>query len=928
MKNFHITFFLFVCFILRGPFLFAQVPVNNECEGAINLSNVVGINCSADRAYTNVGATPSTVTSVSCFTPNGADVWFKFTALRTDVRITVIGATTSAPGGTLRRPEVAIYNGTSCDDKTEFRCQRDLTGSNTVELYVGGIFPGSTYYIRVQGANAGTGTFRLCINNYNPPANISSDCATSAMLCDKSPFAVQSVTGAGTNTREMDGASCFSNGSAATNVESNSTWFKWTCQQSGTLTFTITPTNIDDDIDFIIYEMYNGIQDCNSRTIVRCMATGESPGVCKIHGPTGLRDGETDVTEPSGCTPSTGQNGFLRPLDMVAGRSYALVINNFSSTGNGFNIDFGGTGTFLGPEAKINFSKSSKRLCLGEDITYTDASSFAAGQIAKRAWRFGKDASVDTSSGAGPFKVFYKSPGWKAVVLTVTTDRGCQVTTILDSVFVDGFKYDSLVRQPTCDLGNNGMIRLRVTNCGRAPILYNWENTGFTTRDSLSNLQKGTYRVAITDSSRVYIDTFVFRVSPLEITLDTAFDAIKHPSCFGFQNGQVTLKPATGRAPYEYSWNGRPWTLDNTFSALGTGQISVNIRDANDCKGSFSFDIVAPPKLEVNIDTINISCFGLTNGKAVAKPAGGVGNYRINWSNGALGDTAVNLRKGNYNVTVFDKNDCMTASSVLINEPPQILLNATRIKAAKCYGDSTGELVVLGSGGTPPYRYSIDGVRFQSDSSFLKIPAKKYNVVVRDSTGCKTIYDVTVPQPPQLLVDAGPDVEIDLGYSATLRAVVVPTSKSVSYIWTPQDTTISCKDCATVIVTPIQTTTYRVSVKDSTNCTAFDEVLVRILKRRPVYIPNAFSPNGDGVNDFFTAYGNVAALRIKTMKVFDRWGELIFSGDNLPLGGDRLGWNGTFKDKDLTAGVYVYFFIIEFVDGEEVLFKGDVTLMR
>ncbi len=926
MKNFHIRFFLFTCLILRGGFLFAQVPANNECEGAINLPNVRGY-CSSNGAFTNLGATPSTVASVSCFSTNGADVWFKFTAIATDVRIAIVGATPTVPGGTLRRPEVAIYNGTSCTDKSELRCQRDVTGVNTVELYIGGIFPGSTYYIRVQGTNAGTGTFRMCVNNYNPPANISSDCPTSASLCDKSPFSVQSVVGAGVNTREMDGASCFiSGGGSGTNIETNSTWFKWTCLQSGTLTFTITPTNLDDDIDFIVYEMYNGIQDCNSRTIVRCMATGETPGVCKIHGPTGLRDGETDISEPSGCGP--GQNGFVRPLDMVAGRSYALVINNFSNTGNGFNIEFGGTGTFVGPEAKINFSKSSKKLCLGEDINYTDASTFSAGRIAKRQWRFGKDASVDTASGVGPFKVFYKSPGWKAVVLTVTTDRGCQVTTILDSVFVEGFKYDSLVRQPTCDLGNNGMIRLRVTNCGRAPILYNWENTGFTTRDSLSNLPKGTYRVAITDSSRVYIDTFVFRVSPLEIGLDTAVPAVKPPSCFGFQNGQITLKPVTGRAPYEYSFNGRPWTLDNALSALGEGQVTVNIRDANNCKGTFTFDVVAPPKLEVRVDTINISCYGLTNGKAIAKPAGGVGSYRINWSNGALGDTAINLRKGNYNVTVFDKNDCMTTTSVLINEPPQILLTATRIKPALCYGDSTAQLVVRGAGGTPPYRYSIDGVRFQSDSLFLKIPAKKYSVVVRDSTGCKTTYDVVVPQPPQLMVNAGEDLEIDLGYSATLRAIVVPTSKAVSYIWTPQDTTLNCKNCPTVTVTPFRTTTYRVSVKDSTNCTAFDEVLVRVLKRRPIYIPNTFSPNSDGVNDFFIAYGNVSTVRIKTMKIFDRWGGLLYDGQNLSMGGDRIGWNGTFNNKDVSAGVYVYMFLIEFIDGEEVLFKGDVTLMR
>ena len=364
------------------------------------------------------------------------------------------------------------------------------------------------------------------------------------------------------------------------------------------------------------------------------------------------------------------------------------------------------------------------------------------------------------------------------------------------------------------------------------------------------------------------------------------------------------------------------------LSALGSGPVTVNIRDVNNCKGSFTFDVISPPLLEINVDTINISCFGLTNGKAIAKPAGGSGGYRINWSNGALGDTAVNLKKGSYNVTVFDKNDCRADKSVFVNEPPQILLNIARIKPAKCYGDSTGELVIRGLGGTPPYRYSIDGVRFQTDTSFLKIPSKKYSIVVRDSTGCKTVFDTLVGQPPQLIVNAGVDIDIDLGFSTPLRSIVIPTSKLVSYVWTPKDTTMTCQTGPTAIVMPLQTTTYRVSVKDSTNCTAYDEVLVRVIKRRPIYIPNAFSPNNDGVNDFFTAFGNAAALRITTLKVYDRWGGLIYSGDNLPLGADRTGWNGLFNGKDLPTGVYVYFFIIKFIDGEEVLFKGDVTLIK
>jgi gliding motility-associated-like protein len=923
MKNKYVRFLAFCLFILRGLAVFAQ-PINDNCETAISIADPRNY-CSGATAFTNVGATTSTVSSVpACSSPNGADVWFSFRAVATDVRITIQGAIASAGVGTLVRPEAALFSGADCATLSEIASKCDATSVNIIDVYKGSITPGEVYYIRVQGAGGRKGTFKLCMVNYNAPANITSDCPTSAMLCDKSTISVASVTGSGTNTKELDDATCFGGG---TNLESNSTWFKWTCLQSGTLSFSIIPTNLTDDMDFAVYELPNGVSNCTGKILVRCMASGTTNGnTCALLGATGLRDSDTDIAEPSGCGLST-QNNWLKSLDMVAGKSYALGINNFTSTGNGFNLQFGGTGSFIGPDAKINFSKSSKKICLGEDIVYTDASSFANGQISKRKWSFGKGASIDSTSTLGPHRVFYKTPGWKSIVLTVTSDRGCQVTTILDSIFVEPFKYDSTTRRPTCALGNDGLIRLKVLSCGRPPIRYNWENTGYTTRDSFSNLRTGTYRVAVTDSSGVYVDTIRFTLKEFTIELDTAVRAVKPPSCFGLTNGSIVLKPSTGKTPYIYNW-GRGTTLDSTSTGLGEGSYSVSIVDANGCKGNFIFDVVAPPKVEVSLDTFNISCFGLTDGQVVAHPSGGSGNYRVSWSNGALGDTVRNLKAGTYTCFVFDKNDCPAEMKVLVREPPQIFLNPTRIKSAQCYGDSTAELAVLGSGGTQPYRYSIDGVRFQRDSAFLKIPARSYQVVVRDSTGCRATFKVDVPQPPLLQVNAGQDLDIDLGTSQVLRAIVVPSSKLVNYAWTPADSTISCKNCPVVTVMPLNTAIYRVTVKDSQNCTAFDDVLLRVIKRRPIYAPNVFSPNNDGVNDFFTLYGNQAAVKVKSLKVFNRWGDMMFSATNLPLGGDRMGWDGTFNGRDVPPDVFVYVAVVSFIDGEEIIIKGDVTLTR
>lgn len=912
--------------ILRGSILLAQYPAD-ECTNPRVISNprnTCGQSSTGGDTISTTRATASTLAVPSCFTGNRADVWLTFTAVATDIRFTV----SNASGSASPNPQAVLYTTDDCQNFQELACRSGTGGQ--VELYKGGLFPGTQYYIRLQ-ASTGTSLFRYCIVNYNPPANLSSDCPTATVLCDKSGFAVQSVIGSGTNSREAEDAACF----GTTGVETNSTWFKWTCLQSGPLTFKITPLLITDDIDFVVYELAGSVDNCTGKSLQRCMAAGDetqpnpNPDARnrRCWGATGLSETATDISENSGCAANEQHDNYVRALNMVAGKSYALMINNYTSAGNGFAIEFGGSGTFVGPEAKINYSIPSKKICLGEDILYSDASTSATGSINKRQWRFGKDASIDTANGVGPFRVFYKTPGWKSIVLTVTTDRGCQVTTILDSVLVEGFKYDSSTRRPTCALGNDGLIRLKVTNCGRLPIRYNWENTGYTTRDSFSGLRTGTYRVAVTDSSGLYIDTFRFTLREQTIELDTAVRAVKQPTCFGFTNGSITLKPSSGRAPYIYNF-GRGNTLDSTLTALGEGSYTVSIRDANDCKGNFTFDITAPPKVAVSIDTFNISCFGRTDGIAVAHPSGGVGDYRVSWSNGALGDTARNLKAGRYTAFVFDKNDCPTQSDVVVNEPPQIFLNPSRIKAARCYGDSTGELVVLGSGGTPPYRYSIDGVRFQRDSAFLKIPARSYDVVVRDSTGCRATFKVDVPQPPLLQVNVGDDLEVNLGESQTLRAVIVPSSKQVSYAWTPADSTINCKTCPIITATPLNSTVYRVTVKDSSNCLAFDDVLLRVIKRRPIYAPNVFSPNNDGVNDFFTLYGNQAAVKIKSLKVFNRWGDMLFTADNLPLGGDRVGWDGTFRGKDMPPDVFVYVAVVSFIDGEEITVKGDITLMR
>ena len=323
-------------------------PSNDECARAIPLPNVVNW-CSPATAFTTSGATLSADTRGFCFpaTGNGPDVWYSFTAQATTLQISVKGAGGATPGGTLQFPQLTVYSG-ACGALSAIQCVSDAVGSNYVETLVEKLQIGLTYYIRVSARNAKSGSFQLCLNNFNQVVNPLADCPTGKILCSKDPLTIDFVGGEGANPFEIANA-CERN--SCKPKEYQSTWLKWTCGQAGTLSFSITPLHASDDIDFIVYELPRGVTDCGTLTPIRCMSSGENVGQplsnwVSCTGSTGLRDSETDEAEYCGC--STGSNNFLAPLNMTPGKSYALVVVNYSRSGRGFNITFGGNGTFSG----------------------------------------------------------------------------------------------------------------------------------------------------------------------------------------------------------------------------------------------------------------------------------------------------------------------------------------------------------------------------------------------------------------------------------------------------------------------------------------------------------------------------------------------------------------------------------------------------
>ena len=1001
------THFLIILLCFFANNLLSQ-PENDECAGAINLFDVANW-CSTPGQFTTVGATPSSLESATCISTVRGDVWYKFTAIATDVTITVNGAITSSAGGTLLSPEVTLYRGGNNCTGTFFqeRCDRDKGGFNTVELYKGALTVGQEYLVRIQSATSTGGTFQLCINNYNPPVNPGSDCVTASVLCDKSQFVVQQVIGAGSDVTELDRASCLNNGGSG--AESNSTWFVWTADEKvpGPLSFTLTPLNSEDDLDFMVFELPDGIGNCLSKVEMRCMFSGESFTPSPCMGPTGLRAGETDTSEPAGCN-DPRQNNFVSPIDMQAGKSYALVVNNFSSSGNGFSIEFGGEGEFQGPQANFITNAPAEGVCYGTEVGFTDASSFQLGNLTNWEWSFGVGATPATASGEGPHNVSWDTPGTKSVVLTVQTNLGCQVTEIkrievlpccedvnamtidpsivnldcpqdatgvidltvtsnaapytylwstgstdsgiqnlslgdytvtitndatCDTTIIltiaapDAMQIDTLIKMPTCGGGIDGAITLLVTG-GVSPYAFNWnDGSGFVEgNNTLNNLPVGIYPVSVRDANGCQIDLDI-DVRELELILDPNVVAKVQPSCFGDADGSIQVVIDNGLPPFQYDWSNGV-TL-NTLKNIAAGTYTVHVTDANDCIGDFTFVLEDHPPLEVDIEEIDVSCFGVGDGNAIAHATGGFGNYTFAWSDGQKDSSATELVPGEYTVIVLDENACEAQATTTITQPNELFLDVANILDVICNGDTTGVVSLIGSGGNLPYEYSIDGINFQPGADFSGLIAGDYTFYIRDTLDCTASVNATVNEPPPLTVSAGVDQKVDLGFDTEIKTLTSPPGRFVTYQWNAEDSlTISCLDCPNPTVKPVNSTVYTVMITDDTGCIASDDVLIQVVKNRPIYIPNAFSPNFDGINDYFTVFGGPAAQEVQLLRVFDRWGALVFEAKNIPLNEEPFGWNGEFRGKQVNPGVYAYYTEILFIDNEVLLLSGDITVTR
>lgn len=505
----------------------------------------------------------------------------------------------------------------------------------------------------------------------------------------------------------------------------------------------------------------------------------------------------TGVTAPLSYQWSTG----LTSKDLSgapAGRQYVIATDK-----NKCRIH---ADAFIGqPDPIITRTSATNLLCYNDLSGKATVTASGGTPSYTYQWSNGQSSAAPTALAAGKHSV------------TVMDANGCKQTDSILLTQPPDIRATVLhTANPTCNGKSDGAISLDVSG-GRQPYFYQWTN-GASDKD-IRLLPGGIYSVSMKDANGCIRNLSTTLVEPAPVVIELTL--LSDVACLGGKNGSILANVTGGTLPYKYAWKNAALELSNTsnlVSGLPAGIYSLAVHDKNNCTADNNIEITAPQfLLESTVSKTDLSCFNGADGTAQVQVTGGTAPYLINWSNGASGATASNLKAGTYTITVADSRNCTTINKAVIVSPANMIVNVA-VKNVSCVEQQDGELEVAVSKGVPPYTYQWS--TGSSASSITNLAAGMYTLTVTDKKGCVNTTDVTV--------------------------------------------TSGNGDC--------------------------------------LFIPDAFSPNNDGVNDRWVLR-NIRLYPNNSMQVVNQWGQELYSASPY-----LEPWDGRHNGNLLPPGTYYYIF--------------------
>lgn len=534
----------------------------------------------------------------------------------------------------------------------------------------------------------------------------------------------------------------------------------------------------------------------------------------------------------------------------------------------------------------------------------------------------------------------YTKPGTYKPQVFLKNPKGCVVPYALtDSIRVIGIDPGFLsLDSALCDKG-----QARFTDTTRANTTitkWKWDlgNGSSSTSQNPTAMypSPGIYKVKLTVTSaegcvdEVERDAYIKVVKTPEMAIESDPSVCQEGS-IAFTSKETTVPRDTSLLRYMWDFgNGRSSSdampPPQSYSAAGDYTVRLRATNSTGCTGTALRSIRVHPTPVVGGPDLETICLG----QSVTLRPTGAATYR--WLSPTphlsctdcpdpVANPPVDTR---YTVRATSSLGCVKEDSIWVR-----VIQPSTVKASPHDSLCLGETIRLTASGTELYSWSpATGLNDPNTASPLANPTSttRYTVTGTDRKGCFTTRDfVDVTVFPIPVVNAGRDTLIFAGFSSTLNAAY--SSDVNRYEWTPSDG-LNCADCPQPVATPKATTTYTSRVFNSGGCTSSDAVTVFVVcKDVNLYMPNTFSPNGDGMNDVYYPRGR-GIQQVRSLKIFNRWGEQVFRRDNFNANEASSGWDGRFKGRELAPDVYVYVIDLVCDNSTIITLKGDVALVR
>ncbi len=470
----------------------------------------------------------------------------------------------------------------------------------------------------------------------------------------------------------------------------------------------------------------------------------------------------------------------------------------------------------------------------------------------------------------------------------------------------------------SCFGGNDGAATFVINTPGANVFTYSWNTTPAQSTQLASNVSSGTYTCSVSDANGCVQTVSVTITQPTQLTATTSVA----PTICTASIGSATVTAAGGTGPYTYSWNTTPAQASAVASNIPAGSFNATVTDANGCT------VVSPAVIGTTIQTIQAavstspSKCGGPSGSATVGGLTGTSPYTFSWNSTPV-QTTQNLNNvvpGNYTLSIIDANGC--TGSFPINVGITTGLPLTTGATPDICNNSVGSATVTAAG-TAPYTYTWNTVPATTTQSLSGVPAGNYFVVVRDNNGCKDSTFVTIGNVNETLSTnfyTNPNGEM-LAEEPVTMLITANTG------WVLDSALLSDGNLSfnsnNLVHTFYQHGLYYATYWYTSANGCRDSVIypIKISNFMTLYFPNAFSPNGDGLNDIFKAQGTF--IKSFEMNIYDRWGQLVLRTDDI-----NKGWDGIYRKDDAPQDTYVYKGKAIDVFGKQINFQGQINLVR